>query len=110
MINELIKEYRNLSIDIINELDKDGFSNLEKLLNKKGGIQEKIQNLNIEKNELRNVLEKLDILSLDKIIVDKINMKKIETKRKIQDIQRKKIANNSYVNAVNNVQFLNIKM
>lgn len=110
MIEELIKQYRDLSMDIIDELDKEGFLCLEKLLDEKGKIQEKIQGLNIEKSELKFFLEKFDILSFDKKIVKKINMKKIETKRKIQDIQRKKTANNSYVNAVNNVQFLNVKM
>lgn len=110
MLKELIAEYRNLSLEIIKELDKDGFLNLENLLDKKDKIQEDIKNIKFEKNELKSLLEEFEILNLDKKIVEKINNKKITTRKKIHDIQRKKMASNSYGNAVNNVQFLNIKL
>ena len=110
MINDLVKEYKNISGEILLELDKDGFLNLESLLSEKDLVLEKIKELNLESNEIKKILEKENILELDKKIIEKISIMKNKTKEEIKKIGKQKQANTSYGNSQKRVQFLNVKL
>ena len=110
MINDLVKEYKNISSKILLELDKQGFLNLENLLSEKDVVLEKIKELNLESNEIKEILEKENILELDKKIIEKISIMKNESKEEMKKVSKQKQANTSYGNSQKRVQFLNVKL
>ncbi|MGL4761232.1 MAG: hypothetical protein ACRCWG_07195 [Sarcina sp.] len=107
-MERLLKEYRQLSVEILEELDKDGFPKLEELLQMKEDIQ--IEVMKFDADKVKKVLYELDIINLDKEIVEKISCKKDEVKSKINEVKARKATNNAYANAGNRVQFVNSKI
>ena len=107
-MERLLKEYRQLSVEILEELDKDGFPRLEELLELKENIQSEVMKFDTDK--VKEVLCKLDIIGLDKKIIEKISVKKNEVKFKISEVKARKATNNAYANIGNRMQFVNSKI
>ncbi|MGL4739285.1 MAG: hypothetical protein ACRC41_00555 [Sarcina sp.] len=110
MIEVLLEEYKNLSIAILAELDKERFEKLESLLEKKDEIQEKVKGLNIDSERLKGLFKNFETIELDEKIIEKMTSKKSAVKEKIKEVSKRRQASNVYANAQNKIQFLNMKL
>ncbi|MGL5633622.1 MAG: hypothetical protein ACRCX8_17620 [Sarcina sp.] len=110
MIEILLEDYKNLSIAILEELDKDGFKNLEILLEKKDEVQEKVKSLSVESKKLKQLFEEFQTIELDEKIIEKMTSKKSSVKEKIEEVNKRRQANHVYTNAQNKIQFLDMQL
>ena len=110
MVKRLLENYRNISLEILEELDKEGFSELENLQKQKSEIQNEIKELNLSQTQIKEALIEFEIIEIDQKIINKLMIKKIETKEKMDNIKKRKATNNAYANAGNKVQYLNSRI
>ncbi|MGL4452592.1 MAG: hypothetical protein ACRCTZ_15610 [Sarcina sp.] len=101
------EEYRDISLKLLEDLETEEFTELESFLEKKQKLILEVANLELSAKVVRENLEKFQIAELDKKIIQKIELKKIDTKKKINEVGRRKSANNVYANAGRQIQYLN---
>lgn len=101
------EEYRDISLKLLENLETEEFTELENFLERKQKIILEVAKLELAPEVVRENLEKFEIIELDKKIIEKIELKKVETKEKINEVGKRKSANNVYANASRQVQFLN---
>ncbi|MGL5576942.1 MAG: hypothetical protein ACRDCW_15495 [Sarcina sp.] len=106
-MEKYFEEYRDISLKVLEELDKEGFSDLEKFLKEKQQIILEVASLELQPEIVSENLMKFEIIDLDEKIIEKMAMKKIEIKGKIDEVGRRKSANSVYANAGRQIQFLN---
>ncbi|MGL4654600.1 MAG: hypothetical protein ACRCWM_01745 [Sarcina sp.] len=106
-MDRYFEEYKKLSLKVLEELDKDGFSNLESFQEEKQNIIFEVAGLGLSPETVRENLEKFDIINLEQKIIEKMAIKKAEIKEKTNEIARRKSANNVYANAGRQIQYLN---
>lgn len=110
MIEVLLKDYKNISLKILEELDKEGFEKLEFLLEEKDKIQERVKELNVESGKMKILFKEFETIELDEKIIEKMTTKKSYIKEKIEEVNKRRQANNIYANSQNRIQFLNMKL
>lgn len=106
-MDRYFEEYKNLSFKILEELDKEGFTNLESFQKEKQNILLELAKLELEPEIVRESLERFEIIELEQKIIEKMERKKAEIKEKTNEIGRRKCANNVYTNAGRQIQYLN---
>jgi hypothetical protein len=97
-IDELFQKYKDISMQIIAELDSDGLENLDNLLFERGEILEKISQKNQTKEELKQLYGKYDLFKIDEDMQNKFEASMSEVKKEITKISKLKQANNGYNN------------
>ncbi|WMJ81309.1 flagellar protein FliT [Clostridium sp. MB40-C1] len=102
----LIKEYKKCSLEVLSILDSDNFDSLDELLDKRGEIINNISMLKSALGEVKSAYEKHEIYKLDKLIVEKIELKKDELREKILDVKRRREGTKSYNNFNTRAVFL----
>lgn len=110
MLEILIREYKEIGQEIIRELEKDGFKNLESILAKRDLVNQNIKSMQIDKGEFNELVRNLEIEKLDRNIIKKMSEMKNSLKIEIKKVQKTQKANTTYNNAQNRVQFLNLKL
>ena len=97
-IDELFQKYKDISIQIIDELDSEILENLDNLLLERGEILQKISQKNETKEELKQLYGKYDLFKIDEDIQNKFESSMSEVKRELAKINKRKQANNGYNN------------
>lgn len=93
-MKEFAKKYKEISLDIINELEADDNYDIDELLDKR---QEILDNIN-DKNLFKQMLVEDGILEIDGKIQSLLKEKIIKVKIEIKEHKKSIQANNSYVN------------
>ncbi|AVQ37360.1 flagellar protein FliT [Clostridium botulinum] len=92
---ELIK-YKNLTLSIIEALEREDYDNPEKLLDKRQNTINEINNLSYTKEEFKNINNELDLILLEKKLQTIMLKKKVELKQKINNALESREATKSY--------------
>ena len=92
-MKELAKKYKEISLDIIKNLEKDDSYDVNLLLDKRQGILDSINDRNLFKQKLVED----GILEIDEKIHYLLKKKIIEVKMEIKEHKKSIQANNSYV-------------
>ncbi|MDS1002899.1 hypothetical protein P9J83_05195 [Clostridium sporogenes] len=105
-LDDFIKEYKKISLQIKDSLDNDNLDSLDILLEKREKIINSvdINKFNIE--ELKEVYKKYGILQLDKLIFEEMNLQKNQLRKKIFEIQKGKNLAQGYNNLNTKAVFL----
>lgn len=95
MIDKLFKEYKELTIMMIEDLKKD--KNIVPPMERRGKILEEIKNLPISEDEKKYAYKSLEISKEDKLLGELIKVKMQEYKNQIQDSGTRKSAYSAYM-------------
>lgn len=106
-MDNLLKEYAELSKVALKELDKEDFENLEVLLEQREVLLKEIVKLNDGNAEIKELIKKYEVLELEKDLVEKLKKKKEKVRENLNNIRKMKAMNNQYRDAAGKVSFLN---
>lgn len=109
-MDDLLKEYAELSKVALKELDKEDFENLEVLLEQREVLLKEIVKLNDGNAEIKELIKKYEILELEKDLVEKLKNKKEKVRENLNNIRKMKAMNSQYRDAAGKVSFLNKKI
>ncbi len=79
--NKLIK-FREITLNIIDSLEKEDYDTPEKLLGQRDNIIKEINNLNYKKEEFKKIDEELELLLIEKETTKPYGRKKSKDKTK----------------------------
>ncbi|KEI03863.1 hypothetical protein [Clostridium botulinum] len=103
MLYEVLKKYRDINMNIINELNNDNIDLVEKLLNKKDKLIKEIEIIEYSKQEFKKIALDLKLNESEKML-NQVNMlKKQEYRKEINSINKGKNANRIYSNTRKNL-------
>ncbi|HCL4548650.1 flagellar protein FliT [Clostridium botulinum] len=108
--NKLIK-FREITLDIIDSLEKEDYDSPERLLAERENIIKEINNLNWKKEEFKKINEELELLLIEKKLQSLMIEKKGVIKLKLRKTSENKEANKNYSTKQFNTQsILNTKI
>lgn len=93
-MKELAKNYKEISLDIIKNFEKDDSYDMNELLDKRQGILDRVN----DRNLFKRMLNEVGILEIDEKIHSLLKGKMIKVKMEIKEHKKSIQANNSYVN------------
>ncbi|MHB9922104.1 hypothetical protein [Clostridium botulinum] len=99
-LDNFIKEYKTISLQIKDSLDKDDLDSLDILLEKREKFINSVDIANFNIEELKDVYEKYGVFELDKLILEEIKLQKNQLRKKILEVQKGKNITKGY-NALN---------
>lgn len=91
-----LKDYKNITLDIINSLEKEDYDVLEQLISNRQNIIDEIDKLSYSKEEFVKICKELDILMLQQKLVKLINEKKASLRNNMNNLATSQNANKSY--------------
>ncbi|MEA4826421.1 MAG: flagellar protein FliT [Clostridium sp.] len=102
-----LKDFKEVTLKLIEKVENDEFEKLDELLEKRQEIIVRIDKLQYSQEEFRNIAESIDILPLQKKLLDLMNIKKIKLRNEMDKILEIKNANRSYQsrNSLDSVYF-----
>ncbi|EPY2277528.1 hypothetical protein ACXAT3_002271 [Clostridium sporogenes] len=95
-LDNFIKEYKTISLQIKESLDNDNLDSLDILLEQREKIINNVDITNFDKEELKEAYEKYEVFELDKLILEEMKLQKNELKKKILEIQKSKKITKGY--------------
>lgn len=104
-MEELLKEYKRISDEILYEIMKDDLESAENSMKVRQDILNKLSQLAVNKEI--NIEKEFGILSLDKKIKEELQKSKINLKEQLDEIKRQKAAQNVYGKQFEDIYFLN---
>lgn len=94
MILEKLKEYKEITLSIINLIENE--EEALKLLDKREKILEKLFSNEDYRDEIKKAYLELDLIALDKKLKETIEKERILVKEEIRSLHNMKNANNAY--------------
>lgn len=91
-----LEDFKEVTLKLIEKVENDEFEKLDELLEKRQEIIVRIDKLQYSQEEFRNIAESIDILPLQKKLLDLMNIKKIKLRNEMDKISEIKNANKSY--------------
>lgn len=91
-----LKEYKNITLDIINSLEKEDYDALEQLISSRQNIINTIDKLSYSKEEFIRICKELDILMLQQKLIKLMNEKKATLRNNMNNLATSQNANKSY--------------
>lgn len=95
-LRKLLQDYKDYTLNLIYNLEKDEIDNLEELLNKRQETIDEISNTKYTMEEFREITEDLGILICQKKLSELMIEKRNEAKEEMNKIAHVKNANYSY--------------
>ncbi len=109
MIKKILIEYKEATINFIKAIDKIDCDS-EKYLNIRQEKIESLKKIQVDKSELRNVWEELELQHFENEAMNILKGKKLEINNSIMDIKKSKNAYQAYGNNFKNIYFVNKKI
>ena len=103
MLYDVLKNYRDLNIEIVNALKEDKLDLVEELLAKKDTVIYEIQSINYLKEDFIRISQELRVMDSEKTLNDISICKKNQYKNEMNKIAKNKNANRIYKNIRNNI-------
>ncbi|MCT8976133.1 flagellar protein FliT [Clostridium sp. CX1] len=95
-LKEKLIEYKNITIQLIANVEGEDYDSLEKLLTNRQNIMNEIDSITYSKEEFLVLCKELDILVLNQKLIKVTKEKKSNTLKNIDGIKVSKTANKSY--------------
>lgn len=107
ILEESLIKFKNITLDLIYALESNDFDALDSLLEKRQGIIDSIEISNYTEQEFKYLASSIDLLTLQKRVLDLMNSKKVELRNEMDKLSEIKTANKSYQSkfAVDSVYF-----
>lgn len=93
-IYKLLSEYKTLAKSIVIEVGNDG--DIESFVNEREKILESIIQMNLPKEDLKQIIGELEIMEEDNKMFKAIKDERIQIKKELNDIKIRRMANNKY--------------
>lgn len=97
-LEELFQEYKEISLNIMQILDDDLVEQLDNEFEKRNIILEEITRRNEEKEVLKDLYEKYDLIKIDEEMKVKLEISMNNVRNEMIKIKKRKEANKSYNN------------
>lgn len=107
-LDECLEKYKNITLELIYKT-KHG-EDLEKLINKRENMIKELRNINCSKEDIKEKLDTLNIMELDKELQKLVNQEKIKTKEQIDNLKKARSLRKSYNNSHEPVTFFSAKI
>lgn len=105
-LDNLMKEYKIISLQIKESLDNDNLDSLDILLDEREKIINNKDIINCNSEELKELYEKYGCLELDKLILEEIKLQKNQLRKKIFEVEKRKKVAKGYNNLNTKAVFL----
>lgn len=102
---EYLKEYRAITIDIMDEIQKSG--QIAPLIEEREEIIKTINNINFDKEEIKRIGNSLDLIKLEEELQIIYKKEKVKVKKQIENIKVSRKINDSYNNMENIARVFN---
>jgi hypothetical protein len=106
-ISECFEKYKEITLQLIDKCSNG--DDLDELLNERGNIIDKIGEINLSKEELKEKVEALNILELDNELQTRIKQEKNKTKSQIDILRKNREARKNYNNIQERLQIFSAK-
>ena len=104
-MRNLLKQYKEISIELLSELRKDNLNVVFKLSEERQQILYKLSGINVDKSI--DLEKDFGVFSIDKEISNEINRQKLGLKNEMEELKRQKAANSVYGKQFENIYFVN---
>lgn len=95
-LRKALQDYKECTLSLIYNLEKEDYDMLEELLNKRQAVMGNIDNIKYTKDEFSKIVEELQILLYQKKLSDLMIEKRGKVKQEINKLASAKNANYSY--------------
>lgn len=95
-LKEFLDNYKNVTIDLINNLYCDNLSNIDEFMKMRQSILECIGNLNCSKEDFNLITNEIQLPAIEERLKEVMTEKKGKLRAEIEKISTVKNANNSY--------------
>lgn len=104
-LSEYLEEYKNLTLALIDEVKKDG--KLGPLIKKREDVLKSINEINFDKEEIKNIGNSLKLLELEQELQNSVKKEKVKVKKQIETLKRARQANVNYNSIENKARVFN---
>lgn len=94
-IEVCLSEYKALTLDIMERTNTDGL--IEYLINERQQLLNEILKLEYLEDEIKKIADSLNIIQLEKELEILIKKEKVNTKKKIENLKKMRVANIKYM-------------
>lgn len=106
MINILLQNYKELTLKLIDEVSN--IENIESIIKERDEVINNIKELDYNKEELAVLFDKLDIISNDQKLINKVRSESVKIKNALDNIQKLKKARETYDRSEGTPLFFNM--
>ena len=107
-LREILELYKDISLKLIEEIKEE--ANTEELMEKRQMLLNKIEKIDLSKEEKKIIGEEVNIFEVEKLVKEAIEEEQRKVKEEIRNIRMKKQANKGYGANINSVNFFNRKV
>jgi len=99
-LHEYLEEYRALTLDLMDEVQKDG--QISPLIDKREDIINAVNSLNFDKEEIKTIGNSLNLAKLEEDLQILYKKEKVKVRKKIENIKKARQININY-NGIENI-------
>lgn len=96
VLRQYIDDYKNITIDFINNLYCDNLENIDEFMQKRQNILDSIEELDYSKEEFKLIADEIQLFDIEKRLKDVITEKKEKLLAEMEKTATSRNANNSY--------------
>lgn len=100
-LKSYLEDFKKCTIEAIEDLEKDDLDDFEVALNNRQQIIEKINDLNFNQNEFKEIYKQLDIMTLDNELIKRTKEEKDKLQQKMLRLKKSHSANAVYHSNMN---------
>ncbi len=104
-LSEYLKEYRALTLDLMDEIQKSG--QIKSLIKEREDIINIINKSNFSKEEIKYVGDSLNLMELEKELQVLYKKEKVKVRKQIENLKSARKINNNYNNIENIARVFN---
>ncbi|WP_010237115.1 flagellar protein FliT [Clostridium arbusti] len=95
-LKEYLDKYKNITIDLINNLYCDNLDNIDEFMQKRQNILDDLGQLDSTKKEFNSIINEIELAAIEKRLKDVMTEKKEKLLIEMEKISLSRSANNSY--------------
>lgn len=109
-VEDLLREYKNYTVDIINLLEKESFDSIkDKMMERQCALDELVSKLD-QKYEARIFYNELNMKEVEDKVQKLMKKKTLIIKEKLDNISKNKMASSAYVKGINSAKIFSKKI
>lgn len=95
-LKKYLIEFRECTLKMIEYIEKDDLDSLQRLIDERGNIIKKIDNIEFDKSDFNSICMELDLISINDKLTELTAAKRDEVKSEIIELKRSNEASNAY--------------
>jgi phosphopantetheine adenylyltransferase len=108
-LRSILNQYKEISLKLVKSIEYDD-NNGELLIKKREELLTYLKENNFSKEELKNIADELELVQIEKKVMNSIVVAREEVKREMLELKRKREANRTYSAGFRNINFINKKI